>query len=141
MWRVVLDNAALTSALLNPHGSPARLLDYAYDGRLRLFTTDWMLSLEGRVLRGSVMGRRHGLSSRDVTAIIKELPVLLCLVPGPARQRSARRGMAAELLRCATAVHADFVVTSLRLPAGEVLQGGTQIVEADQLAKLVGRGV
>ena len=141
MWRVVLDNAALTIALLNPHGPAARLLDYAYDGRLRVFATDRMLSLESRVLREPALSSRHGLSARDVTAVVRDLPVLLCLVPDSVRGRSARGRMDAELLRCVSLSHADFLVTSMKLPAHEVKQGGTQLVKADQLVRLVGHGI
>ena len=138
MWRVVLDNAALTSALLNPHGSAARLLDYAHDGRLRLFATDRMLALEGKVLSQPALTQRHGMDKKGVTEIIKDLPVLLCLVESSAGKKRPREAMAAELVTCATSSHADFIVTGMRLPAHEVHQGGTRIVKADQLVKLVG---
>lgn len=139
MWRVVLDNAALTSALLNPHGPAARLLDYAHDGRLRLFATERMLSFEGRILRESAMTSRHQLTGKDVASIVKDLPVLLCLVQGAERRRWVRGGMEAEVLRCASVSNADFVVTTLKLSASEALQGGTQIVKAGQLVRLIGR--
>ncbi len=138
MWRVVLDNAALTSALLNPHGSAARLLDYAHDGRLRLFTTDRMLALEGKVLRHPALTQHHGLDTKSIKEVIKDLPVLLCLVRSSAGKKRPHEGMAAELATCVTSSHADFVVTAMRLPAHDIKQGGTRIVKADQLVKLVG---
>ncbi|MFW6056948.1 MAG: hypothetical protein ACOC9B_06555 [Chloroflexota bacterium] len=138
MWRVVLDNAALTSALLNPHGSAARLLDYAHDGRLRLFTTNRMLALEDKVLRHPALTQWHGLDTKGIKEVIKDLPVLLCLVESSAGKKRPHEGMAAELAQCASWSHADFVVTAIRLPAHEVQQGGTQIIKADQLVKLVG---
>jgi len=141
MWRVVLDNAVLTSALLNPHGPAARLLDYAYEGRLRVFASDRMLSLERRVLREPTLSSSHGLSAREVRAVVRDLPVLLCLVPDSVRGRPARGTMATELLECASSSHADFLVTSMNLSAHEVKQGGTQVVKADQLVRLVGHGM
>lgn len=138
MWRVVLDNAALTSALLNPHGSAARLLDYAHDGRLRLFTTNRLLALEGKVLRHPALTQRHGLERKSVTEVIRNLPVLLCLIETGAGKKRRCEAMAAELVTCASSSHADFIVTAMRLPAHEVHQGGTRIVKADQLVKLVG---
>lgn len=141
MWRVVLDNAALTSALLNPHGSAARLLDYAYEGRLRLFATDRMITCETRVLRHALLAPRHGLLKKEIAELVRDLSVLLCLVPDTGDNRRAHSGLKSELIKCATLSHADFIVTSAPLPAQEVQHGGTQIVKADQLVKLVGRGL
>ncbi|MBN1857172.1 MAG: hypothetical protein JW846_09505 [Dehalococcoidia bacterium] len=141
MWRVVLDNAALTSALLNPTGKPARLLDYAFQGKLRLFTTDRMLTAEGKVLRQKTMRSRHGLSDRDLSGFMADLPVLLCMVEGAGR-RGTRGAPGAEidLLTCATQSRADFLVTSARSSLHNMPQQGTQVVRADQLVRLLDRG-
>jgi predicted nucleic acid-binding protein len=140
MWRVVLDHAVLTSALLNPHGSPARLLDFALQGRLRLFATPRMVAAEGRALRTDALKRRHGMTDSELKRFLADLPVLLCLVP-PTSRPQGKKNMAADLLSCVAQSHADFLVTSLPIDATAAEQGGTQIIEADQLVKLVGRGV
>ena len=140
MWRVVLDYAVFTSALLNPHGSPARLLDFALQGRLRLFATPRMVAAEGRTLRSDALKRRHGMTDRELSRFLADLPVLLCLVPGGAAPQG-KKSLTTELLFCAAQSHADFLVTSHPLDAVTAEQGGTQIVTADQLVKLVGRGV
>jgi len=140
MWRVVLDHAVLTSALLNPHGSPARLLDFALQGRLRLFATPRMVAAEGRVLRSDALKRRHGMTDRELKLFLADLPVLLCLVPFADGPRG-KKTIESDLLSCAAQSHADFLVTSLPLDATAAEQGGTQIVKADQLIKLIGRGV
>ncbi len=142
MWRVVLDHAVLTSALLNPHRSPARLLDYALEGQLRLFATPRLVSATGRLLRSDVLRRRHGLNDRELSRLLADLPVLLCLTATAARTSGRQpTTVAMELVRCALRSHADFLVTSLPLDVSAVTQGGTQIVTADQLVKLVGRRV
>ena len=69
--------------------------------------------------------------------VARDLPVLLCMVPG-GEKPIRHGGIAAELVKCASSSHADFIVTSMSLPVHEVQQGGTRIVEADQLLKLVG---
>ena len=139
MWRIVLDNIVLASALLNPHGAAARLLDFAYDGRLRLFTTDRILSFERRVLRNTSLSRHHGRAKKDVAEIVRDLPVLFCLVPDPRESRRTKGDFVSELLKCATVSHADFLVTSMALSDETAQQAGTRIVKADQLVKLVGR--
>ena len=140
MWRVVLDHAVLTSALLNPHGPAARLLDYALQGRLRLFATPRVVAATGKLLRTDVMRRRHGMSDKELSLFLADLPVLLCLVPNDKAPR-ATRSLEHDLLACATGSHADFLVTSTPLESAGTAQGGTQVVKADQLARLVGRGL
>jgi len=142
MWRVVLDYGVLTSALLNPHGSPARLLDFALQGRLRLFATPRMVTVVSRVLRSDVLKHRHGMTDRELSRFLADLPVLLCLVQSlPGARTQHRNNDTSELLTCAAQSHADFVVTSLPINATSAEQGGAHIVTADQLLKLVGRGI
>ena len=140
MWRVVLDHAILTSALLNPHGPPARLLDFALQGRLRLFATPRMVATEGRALRNDALKRRHGMSDRELSRFLADLPVLFCLVSGSAGRRGSD-SLESELLTCAAQSHADFLVTSQSMHNAAAEQGGTQVVTADQLVSLVGRDV
>jgi len=142
MWRVVLDYGVIASALLNPYGSPARLLDFALQGRLRLFATPRMVAVVSRVLRSDALKQRHGMTDRELSRFLADLPVLLCLVQGSIASRARpRNDISSELLTCAAQSRADFVVTSLPLDATAAEQGGTHIVTADQLQKLVGRGV
>ncbi len=140
MLRVVLDHIVLTSALLNPHGPPARLLDFALQGRLRLFATPRMLAIEGKALRSELLRKRHRMTDRELSGLIADLPVLLCLVPD-ASKPEPKRTMMGEVLSCAARSHADFLVISDTLQAGTSEEGGTQIVKADQFVKLIGRGV
>ena len=140
MWRVVLDHAVLTSALLNPHGPAAQLIDYALQGRVRLFATPRVVAATGKLLRTDVMRRRHGMSDKELSLFLADLPVLLCLVPADKAPRAAR-SLEQDLLTCATRSHADFVVTSMPLEASGAAQCGTQIMKADQLVRLVGRGL
>ncbi len=140
MWRVVLDHVVLTSALLNPHGPPARLVDFALQGRLRLFATPRMMAMQSRALRSDGLRERHGMTDRELSRFMADLPVLLCFVKDSERG-GARRSTASELLCCASQSHADFLVTSLPLISVAAEQAGTQIVTADQLVKLIGRGV
>ena len=142
MWRVVLDYGVFASALLNPHGSAARLLDFVLQGRLRLFATPRMVTAISRVLRSDALKKRHGMTDRELSRFLADLPVLLCLVQciSPVRSKLHDNGEL-EVLACAAQSRADFLVTSLPLDATVAEQGGTHIVTADQLLKLVGRDV
>ena len=141
MWRVVLDNAALTSALLNPHGKSARLLDYAFRGKVRLFTSERMLTAEARVMKQRSLQEYHSLKERDLSSLISDLPVLLCLVPGGKPQRRGTKGWtAAELMNCASQSRADFVVTADPEALADARMTETQVVRVDQLVKLVDHG-
>ena len=141
MWRVVLDNAALTSALLNPHGKSARLLDYAFRGKVRLFTSERMLTAEARVMKQRSLQEYHSLKERDLSSLISDLPVLLCLVPGGKPQRRGAKGWtAAELMNCASQSRADFVVTADPEALADARMTETQVVRVDQLVKLVDHG-
>jgi predicted nucleic acid-binding protein len=140
MWRVVLDHAVLTSALLNPHGPAARLVDYALQGRVRLFATPRVVAATSKLLRTDVLRRRHGMSDKELSLFLADLPVLLCLVPTDKAQRAAR-SVEQDLLTCAAQSRADFLVTSTPLESSASTQSGTQIMKADQLVRLVGRGL
>lgn len=49
--RIVLDTNVLVSGLLNPHGSPGRLLDHFLAGDITLLVDDRILAEYGEVLR------------------------------------------------------------------------------------------
>lgn len=142
MWRVVLDNAALTSALLNPNGKSARLLDYAYQGKLRLFTSERMLAAEARAMRHTKLRDYHTLKERDLSELMADLPILLCLVPGGKRpqRRNIKGWEEAELMSCASQSRADFVVTADPAALTNARTSETQVVRVDQLVKLVDHG-
>ena len=141
MWRVVLDNAALTSAMLNPHGKSARLLDYAYQGKLRLFTSERMLAEEARVMKHKSLYSYHAMKQRELSQLLSDLPVLLCLVPGSKLQHRSTKGwQETELLNCASQSRADFVVTTEPAALANARTTETQVVRVDQLVKLVDRG-
>lgn len=138
MWRVVLDSATLTSALLNPHGSPARLLDFALQGQLRLFVTPRIVATAGKALCHVVLARQYGPPDSEIYGFIEDLPVLLCIPHGLAGD-AAHRTPEEEILDCVNKSNADFLVLSGSMNAAVAGLEGTQIVTADQLVELIGR--
>ncbi|MCK9356213.1 MAG: hypothetical protein M0R22_03565 [Dehalococcoidia bacterium] len=139
MLRVVLDYVALTSALLNPHGHAARVLDYAREQRLRLFVTREMLRTESRVLRHPSLAHRLDMSESDLDDFLADLPALFCLVPESATSETTR-SPEAELLWCAKEGHADVLAVSSPLLAEDDPPEGTQVIRVDQLIELVDHG-
>lgn len=66
MKTIVLDTSVLVSALLTPHGAPARVLDALLAGKLRLAFDDRILDEYTEVL-----GRkRFGFAAEDVKALL-----------------------------------------------------------------------
>ncbi len=139
MLRVVLDHVALTSALINPHGDAARVLDCARQGRLRLFSTQAMLEAEVRVLRQPALRQRLGMSDQELSDFTADLPALFCLVP-EADPPHPPRSREAELLWCAEEGHTDVLTLSSPLPVGIRPPEGIQVIRVDQLVELVDRG-
>ena len=139
MLRVVLDYVALTSALINPHGHAARVLDCARQGRLRLFATRGMLETESRVLRHPLVRERLAMSDEELSDFTADLPALTCLVVESATSETTR-SPEAELLWCAKEGHADVLAVSSPLPAGNDPPEGIQVIRVDQLCELVDRG-
>jgi hypothetical protein len=99
-----------------------------------------MVATEGRVLRTAALKRRHGMSDRELSGLLADLPVLLCLVDATEPKRTSTKP-AVEVLACATRARADFLVTSLPVNTAAAALGGTQTLTADQLVELIGRSI
>jgi len=139
MLRVVLDYVALTSALLNPHGHAARVLDYAREQRLRIFATREMLQTESRILRHPSLACRLDMPESELSDFTADLSVLFCLVAEDGTS-GPTRSLEAELLWCAHEGRADVLAVSSPLPEGNDPPEGTQVIRVDQLIELVDRG-
>jgi len=139
MLRVVLDHVALTSALLNPHGHAARVLDCARQGLVRLLATKGMLETEARLLRRPLLSNRLDMTAAELDDFLADMVVLFCLVPEmdtPAMARSPED----ELLWCAELGRADVLVVSSPLHEESRPPEGTQVIRVDQLVELVAHG-
>ncbi len=139
MLRVVLDYVALTSALLNPHGHAARVLDCARQGLVRLLATKGMLETQARLLRLPSLAHRLDMTAAELDDFVADLPVLFCLVP-QTHTSSAAHSLEDELLWCAEQGRADVLVVSYPLFEGSKVPDGTQVIRVDQLVELVDHG-
>lgn len=70
--RLVLDTNVLVSALLSPHGPPARILDWTLAGEFLLLVDDRILDEYRRVLQRS----KFGFDPRDVRTLLAVLTSL-----------------------------------------------------------------
>jgi len=130
--RVVLDTNILLSALINPHGSPAKLIDAWRSGRFQLVTSQQQLTELGSVARREVL-RKYVVPSR-VGRFINDLRALAHVVerlPPVDRSRDPADNF---LLAMAETVEAEYLVTGDKRDV-LVLQhhGSTRIVTPREL--------
>jgi predicted nucleic acid-binding protein len=69
MFKIVLDTNILVSALINPHGSPAQIIDYVFQNRIRLFISPSIVAELGRVLSYPKLIKRHGLGKEKKNGV------------------------------------------------------------------------
>ncbi len=70
--RLVVDTNVLVSALLSPHGRPARILDWTLAGELTLLVDDRVLDEYRRVLQRT----KFGFDPRDLRTLLAALASL-----------------------------------------------------------------
>ncbi len=112
MLKVVLDTNIFVSALINPHGKPAQILDYVFENRIRLFVSPSIVEELERVLGYPKLVNRHRLEGEDlkefvscllsITALVKEGPVIEVILDDPSDNK---------YLSCATNAKADFIIS------------------------------
>jgi len=73
MLKVVLDNDVLVSALLNPHGKPARILNHALKNRIRLSISPSIIEEQERILSYPKLVKRHGLAKEELEEFLAGL--------------------------------------------------------------------
>lgn len=81
MIRVVLDANVVVSAILNPHGHPARILAAWRDASFTLVTSQAILDEIERVLRYPRLQKWHGWPADQITDFIAELADLAVVAP------------------------------------------------------------
>lgn len=80
MLKVVLDANIFVSALINPHGKPAQILNYVFENKIRLFTSSSIIEELERVLSYSRLMKRHGLEKEELKEFISALLSIMSLV-------------------------------------------------------------
>ena len=80
MFKIVLDTNVLVSALINPHGKPAQIINYVFENKIRLFTSPSIMEELERVLSYPKLMKRHGLNSEELKEFICDLLSIMSLI-------------------------------------------------------------
>jgi putative PIN family toxin of toxin-antitoxin system len=115
MIRVVLDTNVFVSALLVPDSPPARILEFALEGILRLVMSPGIIKEIGSVfnyprLRKSM--KKHRLTDAEVAETIFKILKIATITPGAEIAPGASQDPADDMvLSCAVEGQADFILS------------------------------
>ncbi len=138
MLKIVLDANVFVSALINPHGKPAQILNYVFENKIRLFTSPSIIEELQRVLSYPKLVKRHGLEKEELKEFVSDLLSIVSLVEG-------KKAVAVivedptdnNYLSCALDAKADFIVSGdmhlLNLREYE----GTQIITPTRFLEML----
>lgn len=138
MLKIVLDANVFVSALINPHGKPAQILNYVFENKIRLFTSPSIIEELQRVLSYPKLVKRHGLEKEELKEFVSDLLSILALVEGKqAIDVIVEDPTDNNYLSCAVDAKADFIVSGdihlLNLREYE----GTQIVTPTRFLEML----
>jgi len=112
MLKIVLDANVFVSALINPRGKPAQILNYVVENKVRLFTSPSIIEELERVLSYPKLVKRHGLEKRELKKFVSDLLSILSLIEGKkAIEVIAEDPADNNYLSCAVDAKADFIVS------------------------------
>ena len=112
MLKIVLDTNVFVSALINPRGKPAQILNYVFESKVRLFTSPSIIEELERVLSYPKLVKRHGLEKQELKEFVSDLLSILSLVEGKkAIELIAEDPADNNYLSCALDAKADFIVS------------------------------
>lgn len=115
MIRVVLDTNVFVSALLVPDSPPARILELALQGSLRLIISPAILKEIGSVFqypRLKKSMKKHRLTEEEVADAILKILKVATLTPGEKVVRGASPDPQDDIiLSCAVEGQAEFIVS------------------------------
>ncbi len=80
MFRIVLDTNVFVSALINPHGKPAQILNHVFENRIRLFISPPIIEELERVLSYPKLAKKHGLKREKLKEFIADLLSIMSLI-------------------------------------------------------------
>ena len=140
MLKVVLDNDVLVSALLNPHGKPASILNHALKNSIRLSTTPSIIEEQERILSYPKLVKRHGLAEEELEEFLAGLLVTASLIEEETTIKVLKESpWGNTYLCCAVNGRADFIISEDEhlLNLGEYQ--GIQIISPGQFLDIVER--
>lgn len=115
MIRAVLDTNVFVSALLAPDSPPARILELALEGQLRLVISPGIIREIGLVFQYPKVKKsmkKHCLTEDEVANTILKILKVAIITPGAEIARGASQDPADDMvLSCALEGQADFIIS------------------------------
>ena len=112
MLKIVLDTNVLVSALINPHGKPAQIINYVFENKTRLFTSLSIIEELERVLSYPKLMKRHGLEKEELKEFISDLLSIMPLIEEEKTVEAILDDPSDnKYLSCALNAKADFIVS------------------------------
>lgn len=114
-YRVVIDTNVIVSAVLNPKGKPAAILDAIVDGELLLILSDAILEEVRHVFTYSKIEnllQKNGITQRETNTLIDTLGDMALFVPGNLELNIVEDDPADnKFVACAIEGNADFLIS------------------------------
>jgi len=132
----------LVSALINPHGTPARILNHALNNRIRLFTSPSVMEQLERVLADPKLVKRHGLAEEALGEFIAGLLITTSLIEKETMIKVEKESpWGNTYLSCALNGRADFIISDDEhlLNPGEYQ--GIQIISPGRFLDIMEKGL
>jgi hypothetical protein len=115
MIRAVLDTNVWVSAILTPGNPPARILEFALTGKMRLLVSPGIIREIGQVLKYPKVKktlRKHRITSQEVDAVILKLLKAAIITPGEILAEGVSADPADDMIiACALEGQADFIIS------------------------------
>lgn len=115
MIRVVLDTNVFVSALLAPDSPPARILELALEGQLRLVISPGIIREIGQVWQYPKVKKslkKHRLTAKEVANAILKILKVATITPGAETARGVSPDPGDDMvLSCAMEGQADFIIS------------------------------
>ena len=115
MIRVVLDTNVFVSALLSPDSPPARILEFALEGQLRLVISPGIIREIGQVWQYPKVKKslkKHRLTAAEVAEAILKILKVATITPGAETARGVSPDPADDMIiSCAVEGQADFIIS------------------------------
>ncbi len=138
MLKIVLDTNVLVSALINPHGKPAQILNYVFENKIRLFTSPSIIEELERVLSYPRLMKRHGLEKEELKEFTFDLLSIMSLVEEEETIEVIMEDPSDnKYLSCAFNTKADFIVSGDVHLLNLKEYGGIPIITPAQLLEIM----
>ena len=118
MIRAVLDTNVWVSAILTPGNPPAKILEFALTGKMRLLVSPGIIREIGQVLKYPKVKKalkKHRITSQEVDDVILKLLKAALITPGGILAEGVSDDPADDMIiACALEGRADFIISGDR---------------------------